>query len=345
MWVVIYGTRPEAQKLRPFLRACREAGQPVTVIATGQHTSLLAPWQGDPLLTPQVDLDLPAFGDPFDYAEHAAVELHAHLDRLRPRWVIVQGDTASAMAGATAAATLNLPLYHIEAGVRSGNPDEPWPEERFRVAIDAIASAGACPTPHTQLNLQREGKDVSRFPVTGNTGIDALLELVQPTPYRGSHTLITIHRRDNLGDRLRAYVQALLTLASAEPTALFLWPTHPNPGVQQALPQHPPQNLVLLPPIPPQPFAQLLATAACVLTDSGGVQEEACTLGIPCVVLRTVTDRPESVQLNRAVLAQPDTLITAWYQARYYGLASTPHPQYGTGTSSQTILTHIQSLP
>lgn len=308
-------------------------------IFSHQHTSLVAPLLGDPEFDGSIDLGFPALSDPFDYATMLAEELRVHLDGP----VLVHGDTATAYAAALAASDLHLPLYHLEAGIRSGTLTEPWPEETFRVAIDAMADYGACATDLNQANLRDERCDPTHFPVTGNTGIDALYAHIRPTALRHDYLLVTLHRRESFGEPLRNMVAGLCAYLADHPSRLTLWPVHPNPAVAAALSGLGlPPNLLLLPPVSPTAFVRLLAHARGVLTDSGGVQEEAAALGIPAVIARAVTDRPESLASGHARLLTdlgPDLDAILGYTH-----VSTPFLGFGDGHAAPRVLDHLQSL-
>ena len=333
---VIAGTRPELHKLHTIVSALRGANRLGAVLWSGQHTTLTRreqaadPWIG------AIDLGLPGSGDPHDYTLTLADELADHLDRLPRGPVLVQGDTATAYAGALAAHQLGLPVVHIEAGVRTHDLTSPWPEEEFRVRIDQLATCGICATSDNLTNLITEGRDPDDFPVTGNPGIDRSLQIVTPTVHRQQHVLVTLHRRESFGAPLRALVAKLVDWARTHHRHPVLWPTHPNPEVQRALPTD--STITLLPPLEHRSFLQLLSTARAVLTDSGGVQEEAAVYGTPAIIARSTTDRPESIASGHAILATPDTLTEALYLATNYGLRSNPSSVFGDGLATPRIL-------
>lgn len=339
--IVVYGTRPEAHKLHTILQSDLRC----TLVCSGQHTSLLQETQSDPVFAGQKHLGLPSDDDPIHYADRLVDEL-LRTD-LPDGPVLVQGDTATAAGAACWATKTQRPIIHLEAGVRSENFEEPWPEEIFRVSIDHFAHYGFCATGANQRNLYPPLSDgiagryiTDRFPITGNPGIDRSYQLVPPSTNRDTHVLITLHRRESFGERLDALVDAVSAAASSHPGRLFFWPVHPNPAVQRAA-QHA-RNLVLLPPQPHLDFLKLLSRAAAVLTDSGGVQEEAAAYGIPCLVARTVTDRPESVHTGHARLTTPDTLPQDLKDATGFGFPSTPSHIFGDGQATPRILQHLK---
>lgn len=297
MWHVVVGTRPECIKMAPVVQECKRRALAVTVWHTKQHADL---WHGTGL-TPDVELTCGLEGrDPLTDGQRVEDTLLNHLPPDAAA-VIVQGDTLSAFGGAGAAYQLQVPLIHLEAGIRSGNLDHPWPEEFFRAAIDGHAQLRCCATETNRRNLLHEHLNGV---VTGNSGVDACLSRQRPVHLRDrlEHVLITLHRRESFGDPMQAIVEGLLRVVRACPEIQFQWPLHPNPAIQAALPRHPPANLRIGPPLAYGTFLTKLAQAQAVLTDSGGVQEDAATLGIPAVIAREVTDRPESITSGQAVL-------------------------------------------
>lgn len=331
---VIYGTRPEAVKLSPLIPLLDHP----TLVRTGQHTDL-----ADGLLSPTISLHLPSDNDPLRYAHLIGVALERVLKRERPDAVVVQGDTASAYAGALAAEFLNIPVAHVEAGLRTGNLDDPWPEESFRVAIDRVAKWCFCPTEDNARNLDLEPQEVARETyVTGNTGIDALYAHTQPihAPYvTHPRVMVTLHRRESFGQPLLHIVHGLFHTALRYPGVEFVWPQHPNPEIHKALPPEIPRNVHLSDALPPLNFARMLASSRAVLTDSGGVQEEAAALGVPCIVARDVTDRPESVQEGLAIVAgrTSEGIQASLTKALTYQLRAVPSECFGDGKAAQRI--------
>lgn len=338
---VVYGTRPEAIKLQKLVSLLPDC----TVIRTGQHTSL-----ADGLLEPTISLNLPSDGHPVDYARACVRALEPRLRGVD--LVVVQGDTASAYAGAEAATRLGIPVAHVEAGLRTGNLEDPWPEEGFRVGIDKISTFLFAPTETAAWNLREEGCS-GVIHIVGNTGIDALFSHTFPVkhPYPVQpRVLVTLHRRESFGAPLIQIIEGLIQTAHQFPAVDFFWPVHPNPHVSQAIQTfstlhehrngHPKtRNVYLMPPMDPYTFAQLLSTSRAVLTDSGGVQEEAAALGIPCVIARNVTDRPESVENFHALLAGTTTpkIREALHKALTYELSHDPSPCFGDGHAAEKI--------
>lgn len=299
---VVVGTRPEAIKLVPVIRALRTAGAAVTVCTTGQHRTLAAEalaWFG---LAPDLSLG-PHPADLDGLSASLLTAIGAALDSERPARVIVQGDTASALAGALAAHHRRLPVAHVEAGLRSGDRAAPWPEEGNRKLIAALADLHFAPTKTAVAALLAENIPAGAIHLTGNSGIDAL-GLIAPGPPPidpGGRKLIlvTCHRRESFGGGLAGIAAALRALAQ-RPDVTIALPLHPNPVVRAALGGL--DGIRLLDPLPYPDFVRLLAAAHLVLTDSGGVQEEAPTLGVPVLVLRDTTERPEGVAVGTARL-------------------------------------------
>lgn len=305
--VLVIGTRPELIKLAPVARAFAERGVQAHLLLTGQHPSLdlrAAGLAGFP--NSRLQLDLTGL-EPLDAAEAIARGCEAALRPQSPDWVLVQGDTTSALGGALGAARSGFKLAHVEAGLRTGDPGQPWPEEPFRIQIDRISDLLFAPTPLARDNLLSEGARGALF-VTGNTGIDAFRELRENTAIDPSSSeepplvLLTVHRRENL-EAMPAIAEGLRRAARAcafRPVLI----THPNPGTAERARRAfaPVSNLELLPPRSPEEMLQLLNRARVVASDSGGISEEAPTLGVPLLILRDKTERPEAVTAGNAML-------------------------------------------
>lgn len=342
---VVLGTRPELIKLAPVIHAL-SVQHPITVVKTGQHTDLLGDAQFPASVT-VCDVAVDHDPDPLVYAEGLRVALRAvWIDqRARPWAVVVQGDTTSAYAGAMAAFGLDIPVAHVEAGVRSGDLAHPWPEEEFRVAIDRVARwCFAVSDVHARaIEAEGRGSRADReVVVVGNTVADALFGAADPVwgantalcPQR--RVLVTLHRREG---SFAGVVAGLVEACRAHPDTEFLWVTHPNGRAVRELAGLPhPANLVCLPPVARHGFVALLRHSQAVVTDSGGVQEEAALLGVPCVVARQTTDRPETVVSGHAVVAgfDPQGVVdgVAW------ALARGPQPRfggYGDGKAAERI--------
>lgn len=355
---ICYGTRPEAIKLSKVVEALRGAGESPTVYCTNQHTDLLRGTPAEDSMKPDVNLGLASSNDPLAYASLCEGALRAKWARAKPDVVVVQGDTASAYAGAVAASALGIPVAHVEAGVRSGDVHDPWPEETFRVEIDKLATKAFCATRGNEFNLSDCGYWLSNCgdglrhamaAITGNPGIDALYSHTQPLRHpqkMQDRVLITLHRRESFGAPLRALVSGVLKACDRYPGLEFVWPIHPNPRVMEAVPETPrldAPNLVMSPPMDTVAFARMLAASRCVISDSGGVQEEAAALGVPCLIAREKTDRPESVELGLAKVVgrTPEGLLQGLDWALGFQARCTPSDCFGDGKSAPRIVGHL----
>ena len=358
-FLLVVGTRPEALKLAPVLLDLANRGCRTLLVATGQHRELLTNALADFGLVPDFNLDIMRDGQiPADVIGQLVPALTRLFEQLCPDAVIVQGDTASALAGAQAANYARLPLVHVEAGLRSGDA-EPFPEEMHRRLIGQLAALHFAPTASARTALLAEGVASAAIHVTGNTGIDALL-LMQgrlrcdpvlsarmatrfaAVDRRRPLILLTAHRRENHGTRLAAILEAAKALAA---DAEIVLPLHPSPAV--AAPAVAVLSGVagvhLLPPLDYPAFVWLMEQATLALTDSGGVQEEAPVLGLPLLVLRDVTERQEGIASGNARLVGSDTaaIVTGARELLADAAAlqrmSEPHMPYGQGDASRRI--------
>ncbi len=301
---LIFGTRPEAVKMCPLVRELlRRDSFSVRVMVTGQHGDLLREVLSFFGVQPDVDLSLMRPDQtPAAFSARALVALSAQLESDRPDMVLVHGDTATAYAGALAAFYQRIPVGHVEAGLRSGDVASPFPEEFYRRSISLVSHMDFAPTPLAGENLLREGKNPAHIYVTGNTVADALRETVSPVACppaarlaKGRKILLlTLHRRENFA-ALPGILRAVRRLSEEHPEVAVLYPVHPNPTVQAAARALKDSGVICLFPLPMAEFHNLLARSELVLTDSGGVQEEAVVLGVPAFVLRERTERQEGV--------------------------------------------------
>ncbi len=311
------GTRPEVVKTAPVLRALKNSRLDVRLASTGQHRELLDQMLKDFGLTPAIDLKIMRPGQsPQRVVERVLKKLGPILKKLKPKLVIVQGDTTTAMAAAIAASMQKIPVAHIEAGLRSFDPMNPFPEELNRIVIDELAELHFAPTPGAKQNLIKEGVSAKSIRVTGNTVVDslrwALKKLGPPTEKRDPYVLLTLHRRESFGAPVQAMLGAVHKLLRKTPRLRIVYPVHPNPAIRRTarrILKHPRAELIA-----PQgyfDFLNLMRSAKLILTDSGGVVEEAAALSKPVVVLRQVTDRPESIKRGGAILAGvgPDAIL------------------------------------
>jgi UDP-N-acetylglucosamine 2-epimerase (non-hydrolysing) len=319
--LVVYGTRPEAIKMAPVVAAlrARPADVRTTVCVSAQHRGLLDQVNALFGIAPDVDLDLMRPGQsPADVTARVLLAMTDVLATHRPDVVLVHGDTTTALSTALAAFYREVPVGHVEAGLRSGRLDAPFPEELNRVVIDRLARHLWAPTAGAAANLAREGAAPQRVRVTGNTAVDALrlararlphAPLTAPALVGAARrlVLVTAHRRESFGAPLRAAFAGIAALARQHPDVLFVYPVHPNPQVEgpaRELLREP--NVRLIPPTDYADLVWLLDRAELVLTDSGGIQEEAATLGKPLLVLREVTERPEIVAAGAGLLVGTD---------------------------------------
>ena len=312
----VVGTRPEAIKMAPVILALRaEPWARVRVLATAQHRAMLDQVLQGFGIVADVDLDVMR---PNQALSALTARLLCGLDEVlkaeRPDLVLVQGDTTTALSAALACFYQNVPLGHVEAGLRTGDLRNPFPEEANRVLAARLASWHFAPTAGARDNLLREGVDAGRIVLTGNTVIDALLmtaasaaELDLGVDPAQRLVLVTSHRRENFGAPLREICRGLRELARRNPDVQFLFPVHPNPNVRdvvhQALADLP--NFILSEPLDYARFVAAMRAAHLILTDSGGVQEEAPALGKPVLVLRDETERPEAVAEGVVKLVGP----------------------------------------
>ena len=365
--MLVYGTRPEAIKLAPLVAAMRddERFNPIVVV-TGQHREMLDQVHDFFGIVPDEDLDIHAPGQTLTQITNRSLQgVGRAIEAYRPDAVVVQGDTTSAFAAALAAFYHEIPVLHVEAGLRTGNISSPFPEEANRRLISQVTALHLCPTTTSRDNLLRESTDPRTVRVTGNTVIDALLVAVDrrvPPPDENLMAaledvsrrvvLVTAHRRESWGEPMRAIGRAVTRLAEQHPEVLFVLPIHRNPRVREALlPQIGGRsNIVWCDPLEYGAFCALIDRCDVVLTDSGGVQEEAPALSKPVLVMRDNTERPEAVAFGVAELVGTDedrivervsTLLTD--EAAYAAMAQAANP-YGDGHACKRILAATAAL-
>jgi UDP-N-acetylglucosamine 2-epimerase (non-hydrolysing) len=357
--LVVLGTRPEVIKLAPVvLRLQADVHRfEVTVCVTGQHRELLDTMLELFGIAPQIDLDLMRPGQsPSQVAAGVLAGLDAVLATTRPAWLLVQGDTTSAMAAALAGFHRGVRVAHVEAGLRTGDLQAPFPEELNRRVVDLLSDLLFAPTTRAAKTLVREGSPAERVHVTGNTVVDALHWIAARQGGLAADgerlVLVTAHRRESFGEPLRRVLRAVVRLAISFPELEFVFPVHPNPQVRAAvdelitLP-----NLMLTAPVGYDQLVRWLRACRLVITDSGGIQEEAPTFGKPTLVLREVTERPEGVEAGVAVLVGTDEeriVDTATRLLRdpaaYAAVARTANP-YGDGRAAERIAALLAGLP
>ncbi len=374
--LLVFGTRPEAIKMAPLchaLAACPDEFE-LTVCVSAQHRQMLDQVLRVFEITPDIDLDLMREGqDLFDVTSAVLLEMRGVLRSVAPDIVVVHGDTTTAMAAAMAGFYQGVPVGHVEAGLRTHNLLAPFPEEFNRQVIGRVASLHFAPTGLSSQNLLREGVREEQIILTGNTVIDALqwgltrivadperhqnvrrtINAVLPFCWQDSrYVLITGHRRENFGDGFLQICQALAELAEAHPEVHFVYPVHLNPNVQEPVIAmlSGRSNVHLIAPLDYEPFAFLLQHCTLVLTDSGGIQEEAPSLGKPVLVMRDVTERPEAVDAgtvklvgaNRArIVRQVKELLD---NEQSYQIMACAHNPYGDGKASERIVETLRKI-
>lgn len=355
----IVGTRPEGIKMAPLIKALkREQWAKVTVLATAQHRGLLD--QVLSLFDIRADVDLDIMRPNQKLAELTArliTTLDGQFAELAPDVVLAQGDTTTVMTSALVAFYRRIPFGHVEAGLRTHDLNNPFPEEMNRVVAGHLAKWQFVPTERSRQNLLREGIVDSSIYVTGNTVIDALLEVAAndwPLDIRLDPSkrlvLVTAHRRENFGEPFRAVCRAIRTLVDRHPDIEVVYPVHPNPNVSlvahELLDGHP--RISLCEPLDYAPFVEMQKRAYLILTDSGGVQEEAPALGKPVLVMRSETERPEAVDEGVVRLVGTDEARIVAEVSRllddsgaYREMARGVSP-YGDGKASQRIVTVLR---
>jgi UDP-N-acetylglucosamine 2-epimerase (hydrolysing) len=365
--LVILGTRPEAIKLAPVITALNaEPTLAARLCVSGQHREML-----DQMLTlfdtpPHHDLAvMRPDQDLFDVSARTLTGLRDVLDAEQPAAVLVQGDTTTAMAASLATFYRKIPVGHVEAGLRTDQIYDPFPEEMNRRLTTQLATWHYAPTARAAANLRRDGVASERIVVTGNTIVDALHAIVrrldrEPVPPAISMEqltgrrliLVTGHRRENFGEGLRSICLALRALAERFADILIVYPVHLNPSVQrpvrEVLAGHP--NIVLTGPLDYLPFVDLMRRSYLILTDSGGLQEEAPSLGVPVLVMRETTERPEAVEAGTALLVgtQRDSILAAAARlltdsAAHARMRAAENP-FGDGAAAPRIVKHLAAV-
>lgn len=357
----IFGTRPEAIKMAPIIKECERQGQQFEfkVCVTGQHKQMLQQVLDFFSIVPDFDLSLMQHNQTlFDVTANGLKGIEKILDQYTPDIILVQGDTTTAMAGALAGYYKKIKVGHIEAGLRSGNMYSPFPEEINRKIISTVSSYHFAPTDAAAENLKKENYSENIF-ITGNPVIDALLWGVEQVRRSADIAkqfsfldpnkkliLVTAHRRESFGKPFENICTALLQLATDHPDCEILYPVHLNPNVQEIVYKYlsHQNNIHLIDPVDYPQLIWLMDKSYLVLTDSGGVQEEAPTLGKPVLVMREVTERQEGIDAGTALLVGTDTqkIICETERliddpARYEQMAKAVNP-YGDGTSAKQIL-------
>ena len=360
--LTVFGTRPEAIKLFPLVRAIdADERFDSRVCVSAQHRAMLDQVLEIAGIVPDRDLDLMQPGQSLDALTAGLLTgLGKAMDDERPDWVVVQGDTATAMTAAIAAYYRKIPVAHVEAGLRSGNIHHPWPEEVNRKVIGTIAALHFAPTATAAEALRRENVAAEAIYVTGNTVIDALhwiTERIAEKPelavglaelehrFAGKRIIgVTSHRRENFGEGMEAIAEAIRRLA-ARPDVAVIFPVHLNPNVRPVMGERLAglESVALIDPLDYPHFARLLDISTLMLTDSGGVQEEAPALGKPVLVMRETTERPEGIEAGTAklvgtdadrIVAEAERLLD---DAAAYARMARAHNPFGDGKSAARI--------
>lgn len=327
--LLVFGTRPEAIKMCPLVKEFQKypLDFETVVCVTGQHREMLDQVLEIFGVKPDYDLNIMKQGqDLYDVTARVLTGMRDVLDKVKPDVVLVHGDTTTSMAAAMAAFYRQIPVGHVEAGLRTHNLYSPWPEEMNRQVTGRIAEYDFAPTPLSRQNLLDEGVSEERITVTGNTVIDALHWVVENVLAKGYQpkdpsvasllqddrrkVLITGHRRENFGEGFISMCTAIRDLAQKYPDVDFVYPMHLNPNVRKPIRQvfgdHPAENLHFIEPLDYLDFVYLMSRSYIVLTDSGGIQEEAPGLGKPVLVMRDTTERPEALEAGTVKLVGTD---------------------------------------
>lgn len=360
--IIVFGTRPEAIKLFPVIHALRRYSDIDTrICVTAQHRTLLDQVLDIAQIVADIDLDIMQDNQSLDsLTARLIVALGEVYDRERPDRVLVHGDTLTTMVATLAAYYRKIPVGHVEAGLRSGDIHHPWPEEVNRMVVSCIADLNFAPTQAAADALIRENRDPVTIHMTGNSVIDALLatrERIRETPslaaglsplaalFKGKRIIaVTSHRRENFGGGMESIALAINEIA-ARPDVAVIFPVHPNPNVRMImrdmLSGH--DNVAMIDPLDYPHFVRLLDMCEIVLTDSGGVQEEAPSLGKPVLVMRETTERPEGIAAGTAKLVgtDKDRIVSEIFNllddSEAYAAMSRAHNPFGDGKSGERI--------
>ncbi len=377
--MLIFGTRPEAIKMAPLVKAFQaRADQFETIVTvTGQHRQMLDQVLDLFEITPDYDLDIMKPGqDLFDVTSRVLTGMRDVLDCAKPDLVLVHGDTSTSTAAALAAFYRQIPVGHVEAGLRTGDIYSPWPEEMNRLITSRIAALNFSPTEQARQNLLRENVAPEKITVTGNTVIDALqmvVDKIENTPGLEDEVkrqikdsgydlglqdsgrrliLITGHRRENFGNGFMRICHAIRELAAKYPDVDLLYPMHLNPNVRKPIAEvfsgNTPANVHFIEPLEYLPFVYLQKRSYLILTDSGGIQEEAPSLGKPVLVMREVTERPEALEAGTIRLVGTDDRKIVDEASRFLDDAAYYHANslianpYGDGKACARIIDFIK---
>ncbi|GAA3926555.1 non-hydrolyzing UDP-N-acetylglucosamine 2-epimerase [Litoribacillus peritrichatus] len=370
--LLIFGTRPEAIKMAPLVQALKKSDCDVEVCVTGQHREMLDQVLDLFGIVPEYDLNLMKPNqDLTELSARMLIGLKDVLLQSKPDWVGVHGDTTTSMIAGLASFYQKIPVFHVEAGLRTGNKLSPWPEEMNRSITGSLANLHFAPTVLAKSNLTAENIDDHSIVVTGNTVIDALLDVVDKIKTDPDVTkrckehigldfisdeqpilLVTGHRRENFGQGFENICLALKEIAQRKPELQIIYPVHLNPNVQQPVNTllSGLSNVHLIPPQDYLPFVYLMSKAHIILTDSGGIQEEAPSLGKPVLVMRDTTERPEAISagtvklVGTSVTTIVDHIIELLDNESLYQSMSQASNPYGDGQAASRIANHLMKL-
>ena len=371
--LLVFGTRPEAIKMAPLVKALQKDTEhfETCVCVTAQHRQMLDQVLEVFGITPEYDLNIMAPNqDLYDITAKVLLGLRKVLKDFRPDTVLVHGDTTTSMAASLAAFYMQIPVGHVEAGLRTYNMLSPWPEEMNRQVTDRICTYYFAPTEQSRANLLQENIDAKKIFITGNTVIDALLmavdiisttagvkeKMAKELQEKGytvgdrEYILVTGHRRENFGDGFLHICKAIKELAALHPEMDIVYPVHLNPNVQKPVYEllSGLSNVYLISPLDYLPFIYAMQHSTLLLTDSGGVQEEAPSLGKPVLVMRDTTERPEAVEAGTVKLVGTDaeaivSNVTALLQDKeMYKRMSETHNPYGDGQTCERIIAALR---
>ena len=371
--LLVFGTRPEAIKMAPLVKALQKDTEhfETRVCVTAQHRQMLDQVLEVFGITPEYDLNIMAPNqDLYDITAKVLLGLREVLKDFRPDTVLVHGDTTTSMAASLAAFYMQIPVGHVEAGLRTYNMLSPWPEEMNRQVTDRICTYYFAPTEQSRANLLQENIDAKKIFITGNTVIDALLmavdiisttagvkeKMAKELQEKGytvgdrEYILVTGHRRENFGDGFLHICKAIKELAALHPEMDIVYPVHLNPNVQKPVYEllSGLSNVYLISPLDYLPFIYAMQHSTLLLTDSGGVQEEAPSLGKPVLVMRDTTERPEAVEAGTVKLVGTDaeaivSNVTVLLQDKeMYKRMSETHNPYGDGQACERIIAALR---
>ncbi len=371
--MLVFGTRPEAIKMAPLVKAFEASGDFETIVCvTAQHRQMLDQVLDLFEIAPDYDLDIMKPGQNlYEVTSNILMGLKGVFEEAKPDIVLVHGDTTTTLATSLAAFYRQIPVGHVEAGLRTGNIYSPWPEEGNRQVTGRLATYHFAPTEESRANLLKENVDIEHVIVTGNTVIDALVSVVSKiqndqdleeklqkiVAQKGYDVdkarklvLVTGHRRENFGQGFLNICEALKEVASRYPDADIVYPVHLNPNVQQPVKEilSDVSNVYLIDPLDYEPFVYLMSHAYFILTDSGGIQEEAPSLGKPVLVMRDTTERPEAVKAGTVRLvgtdqeAIVDACVELFEEPALYEAMSKSHNPYVDGKACMRIVEFLK---